>query len=213
MNRLLMARFEHLCNRYIQESTAAAELVKGLEGQSLAVTVEGLGIEIVLYARDGRLQLAERTETQFSVALRGGPLDLIRLLPVVESDRSLTARLKMTGARLTGKVEVAERFAEAMRLARPDLEEELSRWVGDIAAHQLGVAFGRAQHWLGRAAESLRLSTAEYLQEETRTLPSRSEVRAFCSDVERLRDDVERAEQRLERLSQRARPSRAQGSL
>lgn len=206
MNRLLLDRLEWLCNRSIEESTAAAEEVRALEGLSLGVRVEGLGIEVVLAARDGRLVLADGGEVPATATLRAGPLDLLRLLSA-DADHSLTARLKMTGAELTGKVEVAERFAEVLRLARPDLEEELSRWVGDIAAHQIGRAAGETRDWLRRAVEALKLNTAEYLQEESRTLPSPLEVRAFCAEVERLRDDVERAAQRLERLA-RARGSR-----
>jgi ubiquinone biosynthesis accessory factor UbiJ len=206
MNRLLLERLERLCNRCVEESTAAAELVEGLDGHTFAVQVEGLGIELVLAARGCRLTLAAGDGTPASAAIRGGPLDLLRLLPV-DTERSLTARLKTTGAVLTGKVEVAERFAEVLRLARPDFEEELSRWIGDIAAHQLGLAAGGVRDWLRRAADALTTDTAEYLQEETRTLPSRHEVRSFCTDVERLRDDVERAAARLERLA-RARGSR-----
>ena len=42
----------------------------------------------------------------------------------------------------------------------------------------------------------------EYLQEESRELPSRYEVERFTADVNALRDDVERLAARVQRLRQ-----------
>ena len=39
---------------------------------------------------------------------------------------------------INGDAEIAEGFQELLRAARPDLEEELSRQIGDVAAHQVG---------------------------------------------------------------------------
>jgi ubiquinone biosynthesis protein UbiJ len=97
----------------------------------------------------------------------------------------------------------AERFAALLKHARPDLEEELSHWIGDVAAHELGRAAANAGAWFRRAAAALRMNTAEYLQEESRALPAALEAQAFYRDVERLRDDVERAAARLVRLERR----------
>ena len=43
----------------------------------------------------------------------------------------------------------------------------------------------------------------EYLQEESRTVPSRYETNAFRQRVESLRDDVARFEARLKHLEER----------
>jgi ubiquinone biosynthesis protein UbiJ len=88
-----------------------------------------------------------------------------------------------------------------LKLARPDLEDELSKWVGDLPAHALGVAARGAGTWLKRAAAALRMNAAEYLQEESRAMPAPLEAEAFFADVEKLRDDVERAAARLDRLT------------
>jgi ubiquinone biosynthesis protein UbiJ len=87
-----------------------------------------------------------------------------------------------------------------LKLARPDLEGEAAKWLGDVPAHALGEAVRGAGAWLGRAAGALRMNTAEYLQEESRAMPAPLEAQAFYGDVERLRDDVERAAARLAHL-------------
>jgi ubiquinone biosynthesis protein UbiJ len=124
--------------------------------------------------------------------LRAAPFDLVRLLRAEG-----VSGVKRTRAELSGDLDVAERYAQLLKLARPDLEEEASKWVGDLPAHALGEVVRGAGSLLARAAAALRMNAAEYLQEESRATPAPLEARAFFSDVERLRDDVERAAARL----------------
>jgi ubiquinone biosynthesis protein UbiJ len=127
--------------------------------------------------------------------LRASPLDLLRL---VRADG--VSDVKRTHASLSGDLEVAERYSQLFKVAQPDLEEEVAKWVGDIPAHALGESVRDVRAWLKRAVGALRMNTAEYLQEESRAMPAPLEAEAFFSDVERLRDDVERAAARLTRL-------------
>jgi ubiquinone biosynthesis accessory factor UbiJ len=181
-------------NRCIGESTAARELLAQLDGTSFAVQVEGLGLTAVLHADGERLRV-DSDATAATAALRAAPLDLLRLL---RADG--VSGVKRTRANLSGDLEVAERYARMLKLARPDLEEEAAKWLGDVPAHALGEAARAFGAWLGRAGAALRMNAAEYLQEESRAMPAPLEAQAFYSDVERLRDDVERAAARLTRL-------------
>ena len=192
-----MSLIESELNRCVSESTAARELLARLRGSSFAVHVEGLGLTAVLHADDERLRL-DSDATNASATLRATPLDLLRLL-----NADGISGVKRTRADLSGDLEVAERFAKLLKLARPDLEEEVAKWVGDVPAHALGQAVRGAAGWLARAGAALRMNTAEYLQEESRAMPAPLEAQAFYADVERLRDDVERVSARLKRLEQR----------
>ncbi|HZF29164.1 MAG TPA: SCP2 sterol-binding domain-containing protein [Gammaproteobacteria bacterium] len=193
----MLAFAERALNRQIAESTAALDLLDELAGSSFAVHVEGLSITCVLRAEPERVALG--TDASGATAtLRARPIDLLRL---VGADG--LAQVRGTQAEISGDLQVAERFAKLLKLARPDLEEELSRWIGDIPAHALGRAAHGAGAWLKRAAQALRMNTAEYLQEESRALPAPLEAQGFYDDVERLRDDVERAAARLARLERR----------
>jgi ubiquinone biosynthesis protein UbiJ len=109
---------------------------------------------------------------------------------------------------IEGDAEVAQAFSELLKHARPDLEEELSRVVGDVAAHQIGniarsaLAFGR------RASDTFARNVAEYLQEEGRDLPTRIEADEFIAGVDAIRDDVDRLEARLVLLEARRLPAK-----
>ena len=181
-------------NRCIGESTAARELLARLQGTSFAVHVEGLGVTGVLHADGERLRL-DSDATDATATLSATPFDLIRLL---RADG--VSGVKRTRAALSGDLDVAERYARMLKLARPDLEEEVARWVGDVPAHALGLVARGVGAWLARAGGALRMNTAEFLQEESRALPAPLEAQGFYSDVERLRDDVERLAARLARL-------------
>jgi ubiquinone biosynthesis protein UbiJ len=182
-------------NRCIGESTAARELLARLAGTRFAVHVEGLGLTVVLHA-DGEQVRVDSDAAGATATLRAAPIDLLRLLRAEG-----ISGVKRTRAELSGDLDVAERYAKLLRLARPDLEGELAKWVGDVPAHALGEAARGFGAWLGRAAAALRMNAAEYLQEESGAMPAPLEAQAFYADVEKLRDDVERAAARLARLT------------
>ena len=54
---------------------------------------------------------------------------------------------------MTGDTDIAEQFRDLLRFATPDLEEELSRLVGDPLAHQAGNA-ARARSFIAAGASS-----------------------------------------------------------
>jgi ubiquinone biosynthesis protein UbiJ len=97
-----------------------------------------------------------------------------------------------------------ERLAAAvmtlLRHLRWDAEEDLSKLLGDVAAHRLvGLARGLAA-WQADAARRLAGTLADYAVEEKRLLVSKADFETFASDVSRLRDAVERLEKRARRL-------------
>ena len=189
---------ETLLNRHIQESSRARDLLAALEGKSLAVVVQGLDVSFRLAASEAHLSLQIRSadsDPDATAVVSGTPLMLLGLI------RSSAAEgFRASGAELSGDARTAETFAELLRHARPDIEEELAWLIGDLPAHELaGIARG-THAWSRRAGSALAMNASEFLQEEARQLPPRTEVDAFTRDVERLRDDVERAGQRLDRL-------------
>jgi ubiquinone biosynthesis protein UbiJ len=101
---------------------------------------------------------------------------------------------------LTGDAATAQRFQKLLGYVKPDVEEELSRVVGDVAAHRLAELGRGVRNWARAARSTLGNNVREYLQEESRDLPTRYEVDRFSSELGVLRDDVERLAARLRRL-------------
>ena len=81
-----------------------------------------------------------------------------------------------------------------------DLEEALSRWVGDIPAHRIAQAGRGFFAWQADAARRLGENFADYVVEEKRLLVAQRELEHFAADVDRLQDALERLNQRIARL-------------
>ena len=101
---------------------------------------------------------------------------------------------------IAGDTDFAATINHLSRHLRWDIEEDLSRVFGDIAAHRM-VETGRTfQHWGGQSLENVARSVTEYWTEEQPLIASARGVREFVVDVDTLRDDVARLEKRLEIL-------------
>jgi ubiquinone biosynthesis protein UbiJ len=88
-----------------------------------------------------------------------------------------------------------------LRGALPDIaEEDLSRLVGDVAAHRFAQGARSLLAWQADALRRLGESFADYVTEENRMVVGRAEHDAFAAGVSRLRDALERMEQRIGRL-------------
>jgi ubiquinone biosynthesis protein UbiJ len=107
----------------------------------------------------------------------------------------------MRAARIEGSAEFAEALGFVIRNLRWDAEEDLSRIIGDIAAHRIvkgTTGFAARQQ---QAAQNFAANLAEYFTEEQPLIARQADIAAFSGDIDRLRDDVARFEKRLQRLA------------
>lgn len=110
----------------------------------------------------------------------------------------------LNSAHIEGNAELADALGFVFRNLQWDVEEDLSRVVGDIAAHRLvGLARSlKAAH--EQALRALAGNVTEYLVEEQALLVPRQAITQFDEDVQALRDGVARLAKRVERLPARA---------
>lgn len=190
--------FEAVLNRNIAASAAARQLCRQLDGKVLALHMTGTPLSIFFRGTAEQMQLDTRSEGIASATLSGTPLSLLRL-----AGAHPEAALRGGGVHIEGNAEVAQVFSELLKHARPDLEEELSRLIGDVAAHQVGNVARSALAFGQRAADTFAQNIAEFLQEESRDLPTRIEADEFVAGVDKVRDDVDRLEARVRLIEQR----------
>jgi ubiquinone biosynthesis protein UbiJ len=97
----------------------------------------------------------------------------------------------------------AELAAEVLVLARQlrwEMEEDLSRLFGDIAAHRIAEAGRAFVAWHLDAAQRLAGAAADYVTDEKPFLTRRAELDTLAESVAQLRDAIARLDKRLERL-------------
>jgi ubiquinone biosynthesis protein UbiJ len=184
-----------MINRQIAATTPARELARELDDKVLAVRVADTAIAAYLFAKDGELLLSTEATDDPDVVISGSLFALARVAgPAGES------LMREGVVDVVGDAIVAQQFRRLLRYGRPDIEEGLSKVIGDVAAHSLGEVARSVGRWRREAAATMEQNVSEYLQEESRVVPSRYEVEHFHQNVETLRDDVERLEARLSKL-------------
>jgi ubiquinone biosynthesis protein UbiJ len=191
---LALESLERTLNAVIALDPDTRQQLARLHGKIVRITLTGIGLELNLApGHDGQLQLLGRLEGEPDAELRGNPVDLMR---ASDSDGG-HAELFAGRVQIDGDTAVAERFSQALAGLDIDWEEQLSRLVGDVAAHEIGRGVRAAGREGKRLGGSARETLSDYLTEESRVLPHRYEVDAFLADVDTLRDDVDRLEARI----------------
>jgi ubiquinone biosynthesis protein UbiJ len=181
--------FCFVLNRLLAEAPWARERLAPFAGEALelrAPLLPALRLRIAeggsVEATDAAPALVMTLKPEFPVALARGEEHAMRAVEV-EGDARLAA--------------------EVLALARHlrwDAEEDLSRLLGDVAAHRLAEAGRAFAAWHLDAARRLAGAITDYATDETGLLARRAELEAFADAVARLRDGVARLEKRAERL-------------
>ena len=131
--------------------------------------------------------------------IHGSPMALIRITTAENSGETL---LK-TDVEIDGDMRVAEKFSQILREVDIDWEEHLSKWVGDIIAHQAGQVTRNTTGWVKDSVDSMRLNTGEYLCEEAKLTPADAEIHHYLDQVDDMRMGVDRLQARIALLQQR----------
>jgi ubiquinone biosynthesis protein UbiJ len=189
---MLLTPFQNLLNRNIAGSSAARAMCRRLQGKTLALKFEGVPVDLFLRVEAEQVTVTSQSDSAPSATLKGTPLSFIGLMGPKPEDA-----LRGGSVHISGDAETAQAFSELLQLAKPDLEEELSRVIGDVPAHQVGQAARSVFEFARRAADTFTQNVSEFLQHESRDTPSRTEADEFASSVDTLRDDVDRLAARI----------------
>lgn len=184
-----------LLNRNIRATTPAHELCEKLAGTVVAVRVQNTALAAWFIVGEDELELTTDCDAEPDVVISGSLLTLARM-----TGEAGASALRDGSLELTGDPHLADDFHKLLTYAKPDVEEELSSVVGDVVAHRLGAFARGVGDWSRNARSTMGANIREYLQEESRDVPSRYEVDRFSSNVSTLRDDVDRFEARLNHL-------------
>jgi len=191
---MLTQAIENLLNRNLPRSPRAQELCASLNGNRVRIEARGLGWVLVAecLASSIRLTKGEDHDEPAPAAEISGTLMSLAALAGAHPEEVI----RRGDVTIRGDAELAQKFRELAMLIKPDVEEELSKLIGDTPAHQALrlvksiTGFGR------RAAETGVRNMAEYLAHEKRDLVSGPEAEDFYRAVEKLREDLDRLEAR-----------------
>jgi ubiquinone biosynthesis protein UbiJ len=204
-----LASVEAVLNRFIDASAQARALAQRLQGTSLQVDIEGVtriragvaGGRLALLTGDGAAAASPASTAAADATISGTPPALLALLEggVRRDPARPPAR---PAAQIRGDAEIANLYRELITAARPDLEEELARVIGDFPARRVSQLARRGLELARRMRRTARQNIGEYLQEESRDLVNNTELEEFLRGVDGVREAADRIEARLVRLEQ-----------
>lgn len=108
--------------------------------------------------------------------------------------------------KVTGDMHLATEVSKILQNMRWDIEDDLSKIVGDIPAAKIAEAGKKTTETLKETGTNLAQMLSEYLQEEQPMIAKKRHVEQFNADVDALRNDVARFEKRLAKLTKEMNP-------
>ena len=140
-------------------------------------------------------------DTPATVTLSLPGLSPLQLLGAVDNPAALLA-----SAQITGSAGLADCIGFVFRHLRWDVEGDLSKVVGDIAAHRLVRTGKQLANWQRQATRNAALNAVEYFTEERPAIAAHRDIDRFCREVGELAGTLSRIEQRIATLENSRRP-------
>ncbi|MBM3390448.1 MAG: hypothetical protein FJY34_00510 [Betaproteobacteria bacterium] len=173
-------------NRLLAAAPWARDKLAPFSGKRAHLALGPLPVEFRI-APDGTLE-----------SLGSGAPDVEIILPLPTPLALLAGReALMKNARIGGAADFAEALGFVLRNLEWDAEEDLSRIVGDIAAHRIIKVAGEFAAGQADIARRLAENVAEYLRYEQPAGVGKTELTAFAGDIDALRRDADSLERRI----------------
>lgn len=181
-------------NHLLEAEPWAHERLTPFVGELLELRVAPLPAMRIAIAEGGRVEAARPGEPS-SLVIRVGPQALAALAKGED--------YFMRAVDISGNARLASEIMFLLRHLRWDVEEDLSRLFGDVAAHRMVAITRQLTAWQADAARRAVDNVMEYVIEEKRLLTRRADLDGFAAQTAQLRDALERLDKRIQRLAAR----------
>ncbi|OGT74652.1 MAG: hypothetical protein A3H44_03140 [Gammaproteobacteria bacterium RIFCSPLOWO2_02_FULL_57_10] len=200
LSSAIIAPVEALLNAVLAQDPVAARKLGRHQGRAISVECTSpLNWQLFVVVENDRLAIRSVYEYTPDAGIRGSAGAFSRLL----LSSSQTDALFSPAIQLSGDTHLVQDLHAILAGLEIDWEEHLGNLFGDVATHQFGQLFGRSRTWGAQTRETLLNDIEEYLHEEARILPTRSEMKHFGSRLDELRLSVDRITARQERLKEK----------
>ncbi len=196
IHSLFLSSLETALSHYVSLDPDAEVFLKPVAGKVIKLTLDNPSFSIFLCPTANSIQILEQYEGIPDTCLQG---TLIAFATMGLKQRPTDA-LFSGEISISGDTNIGREFQTLFERLDIDWEEQISRLTGDVIGHQIGRVCRSAAAWGKDTVESFKLNVSEYLQEETRDLPTPIETEHLFRDIDELRADFDRLQLRFNRL-------------
>lgn len=186
---------ETALNQLLKEDADSGRRLNRLRGKVISVTFNELNKTLFfVFSQQIDVLAAFEGEVDCQLALN------LAVLPQLRQSSQLTQLIKADKLMLSGYIQLAQQFATLLGGLKPDVEEKLSHYTGDIVAHTLVSSVKGGAEQVKRILTRRQQQLAETLTEEWKVVPSPLEIAYFADKVDDVKSATARLEARLNRL-------------
>jgi ubiquinone biosynthesis protein UbiJ len=201
---MLLKFINNALQKYLDSDPEIAAKLNKFEGQCLLVHLTDIEKEILVTPIHAGIDVnehvvdeaTEESESQITTTIHSN----IVSLALMGLGAEYQSMLNSGALKIEGDVEFANQLRSIFMQVDIDWEEIASKYVGDSVAYQVGLFVNRFKNYKKRSVDNFRLDVSEYLQEESRILPTKVELDRFMGGVDNLDANVQRLEARIQRL-------------
>lgn len=187
------AALETSLNRILAMDPAAALQLAKLDGQVIHICLSNPQIDLFIIPQQQQLAVQSFYDGPSNTQVSGKPSDFLELM-LAKDPASALINGNIT---VKGSASALIDLQKVFKNTRLDWEFELSKLVGDFAAHEIGKVVAHSTQWLKQQRPKLDAQLKEIVYNEARLLASREEIRRFCNDVDDLSARLDRLEARI----------------
>ncbi|GAL05616.1 SCP2 domain-containing protein [Photobacterium aphoticum] len=201
VDALVTGAVETALNTLIKEDEDSQRRLARLRGKIIRVTLNELNKQLIfVFSQQVDVLGAYEGDVDCALALN------VSVLPELRQQANLTQLIKADKLSIDGDVQLAQQFSTLLSGLKPDVEEKLSHYTGDIVAHTLVSGAKQGVRWLQKGVARQQRYVAEVITEEWKLAPQALEIAYFADQVDDLKSDVARCEARLNRLLEQTAP-------
>ena len=201
---MLLKLINNAVQKYLDSDPEIAAKLNQYEGKKLLVHLNDIDKKFVVTPELSSISVSEYVvdegqeegQQEFTTTIHSNIISLVRM----GLGADYQAMLNNGSLRIEGDLEFANQLRSIFKEVDIDWEEVASKYVGDSVAYQLGVFAKRFGSYGKRSLDNFQMDVSEYLQEESRILPTKVEINRFMSDVDDLDAFVQRLEARIQQL-------------
>ncbi len=189
----LLKPFEFVLNTALAQDLETKTKLDQFEERCIAINISDFNKTINALVIQQKIHLSIDAELSADLTISGKALTLVKLGSDPES-------LFSADIDIHGDVQFAKQLRDLLEGFDFDWEAQLAKVTGDTLSYPIAHGIRQVTRWVRNTHNSLQENTAEYLKEEIRILPDKSQINDYMSDIDILRADSDRLEARIKRL-------------
>ena len=193
LNTLIVSSF----NRYLDCDLERAQALENIDDKILSITIKEANFTLIMQVQNARF-----FEADLSQQIDASIIVSMHVLSGKMGGQDQNQLLKDGIIEIQGDSHVASVFNKVMNEIEIDWQDVISKYTGDIVAHQITTGAKSVASVLRRLGDNLRLDVRDYLQDDLQIAVTESEVEHFVEQVDDLRARTDRLEARLNKYTE-----------